>query len=77
MKSRFPSLDGSIAIALIVRGSYNSKRGRARLGGKYNLAANSVQTKPNKTKQKGLDFLVFPWIYSSELGLFNGYSESK
>jgi hypothetical protein len=44
----------------------------SREGPKDNLGAKLDQATPNKTKQKSLDFLGFPWIYSSESGLFNG-----
>jgi hypothetical protein len=43
----------------------------------FNQGANFVQTNPNKTKQNSLDFLGFPWFYSSESGLFNGLRAKK
>jgi hypothetical protein len=44
---------------------------------KFNQRAKSTQANPNKTKQKSLDLLGFPWIYSSESGLFKGLSAKK
>jgi hypothetical protein len=43
-------------------------------GGRSALAAEQIQGKPNKTKEKSLDFLGFPW---PNRGFSMGYSESK
>jgi hypothetical protein len=41
------------------------------------LRAKKIQAKPNKSKRKSLDWLGFPWCYSSESGLFKGLRPKK
>jgi hypothetical protein len=60
-----------IVIASSVRGDGSRERARP---ARHNLRASYLQVKPRKNKEKGLDFLGFPW---PNRGFSMGYREKN